>query len=60
MSLQFKGPLVCCAKSLQSHLTVRARQAPLSMGIFQAKILEWIAMPATPRDLPNPGIEFLH
>ena len=36
-----------------------ACQAPLSMGILQARILEWVAMPL---DLPYPGIEleFLH
>ena len=33
-----------------------ARQAPLSMGILQARILEWVAMPSS-RDLPSPGIE---
>ena len=33
-----------------------ARQAPLSMGILQARILEWFAMPSS-RDLPNPEIE---
>ena len=33
-----------------------AHQAPLSMGILQARILEWGAMPYS-RDLPNPGIE---
>jgi len=33
-----------------------AHQAPLSMGILQARILEWVAMPF-PGDLPNPGIE---
>ena len=33
-----------------------SHQAPLSMGILQAKILEWVAMPSS-RDLPNPGIE---
>ena len=28
-----------------------ARQAPLSMGIFQARILEWVAMPSSwPKD----------
>ena len=26
------------------------------LGVFQARILEWVAMPST-RDLPNPGIE---
>ena len=35
-----------------------ARQAPLSMGILQARILEWVAMPfPSPEHLPNPGIE---
>ena len=33
-----------------------ARQAPLSMGILQARILEWVAMPP-PGDLANPRIE---
>ena len=31
-----------------------ALQAPLSMVILQARILEWVA---SPEDLPNPGIE---
>ena len=31
-------------------------QAPLSMGILQARILEWVVMTSS-RDLPNPGIE---
>ena len=45
--------------SVMSHsVTLRtvARQAPLSMGILQARILEWIATPSS-GDLPNPGIE---
>ena len=33
-----------------------ACQAPLSMGILKAKILEWLPCPP-PGDLPNPGIE---
>ena len=33
-----------------------AHQAPLSMGIFQARILEWVAIPSS-GDLPNPGIK---
>ena len=33
-----------------------ARQAPLSMGIFQARILEWVAMPSS-RDLSHSGVE---
>ena len=33
-----------------------AHQAPLSMGILQARILEWVAMPSS-RVLPNPAIE---
>ena len=32
-----------------------AHQAPLSMGILQARILEWVAILSS-RDLPNPGI----
>ena len=31
-------------------------QAPLFMGILQARVLEWVAMPP-PGDLPNPEIE---
>ena len=34
----------------------RARQAPLSMGYFQARILERVVIPS-PGDLPDPGIE---
>ena len=33
-----------------------ARQAPLSIGILQARILEWVAMPSS-RDIPDPEIE---
>ena len=33
-----------------------ARQATPSMGIIQARILEWVAFPS-PGDLPNPGIQ---
>ena len=33
-----------------------ARQAPLSMGIFQARIPEWVALPSS-GDLLDPGIE---
>ena len=33
-----------------------AHQAPLSMGILQARILEWVAISSS-GDLPNPGIE---
>ena len=40
-----------CARSI-SHIPLFAtprtvaRQAPLSMGIIQARILEWVAMPS--------------
>ena len=46
----------CCAVlslSLLSHVSnsvnpwTVARQAPLSMGILQARILEWVAMPSS-------------
>ena len=33
-----------------------ALQAPLSMGVLQARILEWVVM-LSPGDLPNPGAE---
>ena len=33
-----------------------AHQAPLSMGILQARMLEWVAMPCS-SDFPNPEIE---
>ena len=33
-------------------------QAPLSVGILQARILERVAMPSS-RDLPNPGVKTL-
>ena len=33
-----------------------AHQAPLSMGILQARILEWVAISSLGY-LPNPGIE---
>ena len=33
-----------------------AHQVPLSMGILQVRILEWVAIPFS-GDLPNPEIE---
>ena len=33
-----------------------AHQAPLSMGILQEIILEWLDMPSS-RDLSNPGVK---
>ena len=44
--------MLCCAQSLSPvRLFVTpwtiARQAPLSMGILQARILEWVAMPSS-------------
>ena len=45
-----------CFSHVQLFVTLwtLARQAPLGHGIFQARILEWVA---TPEDLPDPGIE---
>ena len=51
-----------CAQSLSfvrlfsSPWTV-ACQAPLSMGILQARKLEWVLPCPLPGDLPNPWIE---
>ena len=54
---------VCvCVCVLVSHVQLFvtpwtvARQAPLSMGIIQARILEWVAVPSS-RGLPNPVME---
>ena len=33
-----------------------ARQVPLPVGVLQARILEWVAIPP-PGNLPNPGVE---
>ena len=39
---------MCCVYSLSPvRLFAEARQAPLSMGILQARILEWVAMPSS-------------
>ena len=43
---------------LSATLRTVAYQAPLSMGILQARILEWLPHPS-PGNLPNPGIETL-
>ena len=50
--------LQLCCLVLSNSVTPRtvAHQAPLSVGILQARILEWVAMPSF-RDLPNPGIK---
>ena len=54
------GPWCCaqllsCVQLFVTPWTV-AHQAPLSMGILQAKILEWVAMPSS-RGSSQPGIE---
>ena len=50
--------MLSCFSSVQLFATpwTIALQAPLSMTIVQARIVEWVAMSAS-RDLPNPGIE---
>ena len=44
-----------CVRLFTTLWTV-AQQAPLSVEILQARILEWVAMPSS-RDLPTPGIK---
>ena len=62
---------VCmCVKSLQLYPTLCgpmdcSRQAPLSMRILQARILEWVAMPSSrgsslPRDQTFVSRIYLH
>ena len=41
-----RAQLLRCLQLFVTAWTV-ARQAPLSMGIFPARVLEWVAMPAT-------------
>ena len=55
--MKVKSESVSCS-AVSDSVTPRtvAQQAPLSMGILQARILEWVACPA-PGDLPNPGIK---
>ena len=47
--------LLSCLSRVQLLAILRtvAHQAPLSMGILQAGILEWVSL----GDLPSPGIE---
>ena len=51
-----------CMLSCFSHIRLFvtlwtvAHQAPLSMGILQARILEWVVIPFS-RDLPDPGVK---
>ena len=56
---------MCCAvvshpvmsDSLEPTPWTAALQAPLSTGILQARILEWVLPCPSQGDLPNPGIE---
>ena len=45
-----------CLVQLFAIPWTEACQAPLSMGIIQARILDWMPCPP-PGDLPNPGIK---
>ena len=50
--LLFFGKYMCCVLNcfgMSNSVTPRAgaHQAPLSMGILQATILEWVAMPSS-------------
>ena len=40
------NPSVLCLVAQSSLTATVARQAPLSMGILQARILAWVAMPS--------------
>ena len=48
-SLPFQPAVLSHFNCVQLFLTLWtvARQAPLSMGILQARILEWVAMPSS-------------
>ena len=56
-SIRAENQVCLVAQSCPTFVTpwTVARQAPLSMGILQARILEWVAMPSSrgssePRD----------
>ena len=51
-------PVLCSLSCVHLFVALRpvAHQAPLSVGILQARILEWVARP-TSRGRPNPRIE---
>ena len=55
--------MLCCAQWL-SHVQVHGtgytpwtvtHQAPLSMGVLQARILEWASVPSSRESSPTPG-----
>ena len=60
VKLSFSHSMLCallhCRFWLFAPQWTAACQAPLSMEILQARILEWLPCPP-PGDLPNPGIE---
>ena len=70
--LPFRFPSACCSFAVSTITGCVSAQLCLTLGnpldcsppgfsvlgIFQARILEWVAIP-TPGDLPNPGIESL-
>ena len=56
--MSFQGCVLCCAESLSrvrlcDPMDCSPCQAPLSMGLLQARILEWVAMPFS-RGSPQP------
>ena len=58
--LLFFGKYMCCVLNcfgMSNSVTPRAgaHQAPLSMGILQATILEWVAMPSSRGTFPTQG-----
>ena len=62
-SVDYASYLCMCAKSLQSCLIFCnpmdcCHQAPLSMGILESRILEWIAMPSSSRS-SKPRMSYL-
>ena len=52
---EMKCSSLSCVRCFATPWTV-ACQAPLSSGILQPRIVEWLPFP-TPRDLPNLGVE---
>ena len=52
----FSNSVWMCYYSPESESRLVTSHSLRPYGVFQAKILEWVAFPP-PEDLPNPGIE---
>ena len=59
LSLRLYAYSLSCVRLLVTPWTI-ARQAPLSMGILQARVLEWVVMPSRGSSWPRDGTWVSH